>query len=275
VSRRSLCAKLLGRAFVGGSVFALACGFASPASLAQSPGGKVSNSSEPKVEQAAPVPGLGAEGLRREEVKVRLAWLADPVTFPYFLSASAADAEVHLTGYVPTEAIQRRAADLAGKATTLRVVDELRVQPNMALHFATPRPLDVLWNEAVELLRKELGERAEQITVTAGADGRVSLSGVFVSVEEQLSICESLRRLPACACVVGRLAGSGADGGATEQPSPPTAAKPSTAPAPRWVPASSPMPEKLPAPPVKAEGSPPAPPQELLAPPPPVPDTPR
>ena len=208
MSRRSLCAKLLGRAFVGGSAFALAWGFASPAAFAKSPGDEGPHSSEPKVKQAAlpgpavvgpaaPAPGLGIEGLRREEGKVRLAWLADPVTFPYFLSARAADAEVHLTGYVPTEAVKRRAADLAGKATALRVVDELRVQPNIALHFATPRPLDVLWNEVVELLHKELGERADQITVTAGADGRVTLSGVFVSVEEQLSICESLRRLPA------------------------------------------------------------------------------
>lgn len=152
------------------------------------------------VPAVAPQPDPAAQ--RAEEARARLALLADPMTFPYHVGARAGDGELKLSGFVPTEAVRRRAKEVVAQATTLRVVDEVQVHSGMGIAFPRRGATEVLFREAAGRLKKEFGERADRLTVTAREDGRVTVSGPMLSQEEQLAIAECLRGLTCCAAVV-------------------------------------------------------------------------
>ncbi|MBI1913239.1 MAG: hypothetical protein HYS12_00535 [Planctomycetes bacterium] len=159
------------------------------------------------AEQSAPqaAPGMSAEARKLEEVRVKLAWLGNPATFRYHLGAHAEEGTMRLTGYVPCQPLKQRAAEIAGKATTLQVVDEIQVHEGMSFLFPDHRPLDVLYREAIEVLSQEFGERGARLTVTARPDGQLTVSGAVMPREEQLAVAESLRRVAGCSCVVSKL----------------------------------------------------------------------
>src|SRR4051794_6283264 len=50
---------------------------------------------------------------RQAEIQIELAWLADPVTFPYFLEARTTSAGLVVRGYVPNKAVHEQAVNLA------------------------------------------------------------------------------------------------------------------------------------------------------------------
>src|SRR5947209_7383224 len=50
---------------------------------------------------------------RFTEIQVELAWMADPVTFPYFLEARVKGTNLELRGYVPSKAARTQAVNLA------------------------------------------------------------------------------------------------------------------------------------------------------------------
>ncbi len=159
------------------------------------------------AEQTTPeaASGMSAEAGKREEVRVKLAWLANPVTFHYYLGAHAEGRTMKLTGYVPCQALKERAAEIAGKATTLPLVDEIKVYQEMGFLFPDRKPLDVLYREATEVLRQEFGDRGAQLTVMGRPDGQLTVSGAVMPMEEQLAVAECLRRVGGCSCVVSKL----------------------------------------------------------------------
>jgi len=62
----------------------------------------------------APKTKAPAEDPRRlAEIAVELAWLGDPVTFPYFLEARVEGAKLTVRGFVPDKAVREHALGLA------------------------------------------------------------------------------------------------------------------------------------------------------------------
>src|SRR5262245_52455460 len=61
---------------------------------------------------AAPQKARADDSGRLMEVLVELAWLADPVTFPYYLEARVDGQALEVRGYVPSKAIRDKAINL-------------------------------------------------------------------------------------------------------------------------------------------------------------------
>src|ERR1022692_1422896 len=56
-----------------------------------------------------PAPSTQPDPRRVTEVNVEVAWLADPVTFPYYLEAHVDGGQLEVRGYVPSKAIREHA----------------------------------------------------------------------------------------------------------------------------------------------------------------------
>src|SRR5207249_2565848 len=107
--------------------------------------------------------------------------------------------------YVPCQALKQRAVEIASKATTLQLVDEIEVYQGMAFEFPDRKPVDVLSREATEILRQEFGDRGARLTVMVRPDGQLTVSGAVMPMEQQLAVAGSLRRVGGCSCVVSKL----------------------------------------------------------------------
>ncbi|HXG12286.1 MAG TPA: BON domain-containing protein [Gemmataceae bacterium] len=208
------------RALVGWAL-AGTLGLAGPAAAQVSPytPGRVTagvaraESSKPQPE----VPGLRSAGprppngepvaevqARVEAIQIELAWLADPVTFPYPLTVHLAGPSLEVRGQVPSEAVRAHALRLARAQTARPVTDGLQVSPVGAVRPATEAP-EVVQKNAAELLIQALGERSRGLTVQATPDGRVILGGTVSSYEEKLTAGRRLRGLRGCTGVVNEL----------------------------------------------------------------------
>jgi hypothetical protein len=155
---------------------------------------------------AATTPAADTEASQhREEAAIRLAWLADPATFPYMLSAHASPEGMRLTGYLPTTAAHLKAIEIARKVTNQPMIDELKVHPGLTLRFARPRPPEDACRAARGLLHRAVGARADDWKISARADGRLTVSGQAQSEDERLQASECLRPLTCCTSVVNEL----------------------------------------------------------------------
>jgi hypothetical protein len=143
--------------------------------------------------------------LRLEEMKVELAWLADIAAFPYHLGARASGETLTLRGYVPNELVRQKAVDIAKSNTFLTVRDELRIQRNLSLRPSL-RSVELLQTDGAELLRKNLGEAARFISLSAKPNGIVVLTGHIDSVESKVEVSRLMRQLSGCYGVVNQLA---------------------------------------------------------------------
>src|ERR1700730_10744903 len=61
----------------------------------------------------APAKSAQPDPRRVTEVNVEVAWLADPVTFPYYLEAHATDSHLEVRGYVPNKSVREHAVRIA------------------------------------------------------------------------------------------------------------------------------------------------------------------
>src|SRR5207244_2878949 len=68
---------------------------------------------------------------RLGEILVELAWLADPVTFPFYLDARVQGASLELHGNVPSRAVRAHAVKLARLNSPLAIVDALKENPQL------------------------------------------------------------------------------------------------------------------------------------------------
>lgn len=147
---------------------------------------------------------LAASYSRLAEIRAELDWLGDAVTFPYLLSARANGLMLEVSGQVPTEAVRRRALELARGHSALCVRDLLTVNPAAAVVPLFPR-IDVLQREAVDVLSAAMPQLAAGFLVRAQGDGQVTVQGTVPSFEEKLTVSRRLRRVPTCNRVVNEL----------------------------------------------------------------------
>jgi hypothetical protein len=161
-----------------------------------------------------------AEDTRRKaEIDVELAWLADPITFPYFLEAHADTTTLSVRGYVPDKTVRDHALKLARLHTPFTVVDALKEHPSLLVrpNRETPTQLQTAVGYA---LKEALPRHAQRLQIECAADGTVTLRGPLPSVEEKLAASHALRRLYGCTRVQNLTQVAGTPDVAQVKPSP-------------------------------------------------------
>jgi hypothetical protein len=135
------------------------------------------------------------------EFRVKLAWLSDPVTFPYPLGTELTPQGLAVSGYVPNEAVRRRVVQLAQDQAGVPVMDRMQLHPSLFIRLPAAAAAADLQAQAVELLTGEFPGLAPQLQVTADGKGRVRVAGIVPTEAEQLAVGVCLRRLGGCASV--------------------------------------------------------------------------
>ena len=138
------------------------------------------------------------------EMKVELAWLADPVTSYCRLEARMVGSTLEVHGQVPSEADLAHALWLAREETGMNVVSKVQINPKLRAP-ASSKPQDVLHREAFNALRQHFPEQAPDITFSTLADGALVLKGTVRTYEDKLAISRHLRQATACSCVRNQL----------------------------------------------------------------------
>src|SRR5205809_71065 len=75
------------------------------------------------------LPGKGAplDPRRVTTINVEVAWLADPVTFPYYLEAHITSAQqLEVRGYVPNKMVRDQALRIAQVYSSMPVIDSMK-----------------------------------------------------------------------------------------------------------------------------------------------------
>jgi hypothetical protein len=134
---------------------------------------------------------------RLTEILVELAWLADPVTFPYFLEAHVEGQALELRGYVPAPAVREHAIKLARLHSQLPAIDRMREDPNVAVR-APSVPAKVVENAALTALAHAFPNPDHNFQVRCGTEGRVVVTGTVPSFHKKLAVSHALRRLHGC-----------------------------------------------------------------------------
>jgi hypothetical protein len=171
------------------------------------------SAAKPFEHQAAPAgttPNMEAASVeapadrRLVEIEVELAWLADPVTFPYHLGAQLRAGTLHVTGYVQTTTEREHALQVARSRCPLEVIDELKTHPGIMLRQVNVEPLQARV-DAENALLEDFPKDASRFKVTCGPDGLLMVGGTIGSPLEKLAVSRRLRHLPNCTAVVNRL----------------------------------------------------------------------
>lgn len=134
---------------------------------------------------------------------IEVAWLQNPLTYPLHLRAEqlTGQSAIVLTGYVPNDLIREKAVYLA-KSTVgqLVVIDQLVVQPQMALNFDTP----IEPNQAYlvqEMLDKAAPGVGKLLQVAVEANGVTTVSGRVDEFADRLKIIHTLQGIPGCTAI--------------------------------------------------------------------------
>jgi hypothetical protein len=183
-----------------GLLAAGALGLSGPA-LAQRPAG-VDYAGPSRPAAAAPAPS--DPRARAEAIQVALAWLSDPITFPYPLTACPSGDGLEVSGEVPGPAVRQLALQMARAHATLPVTDRLTINPGLESHGGGGDAA-VLRDRASALLAAAFPSQAPQITVQAQADGRLTVTGAVATPDERLAVSRVMRRLAGCTCVANEL----------------------------------------------------------------------
>lgn len=151
-------------------------------------------SATPKTKDAAP------DARRLAEIRIEIAWLNDPITFPYYLEARTVGTTLEVRGYVPNKHVRAHALNLARVRSTLSVKDALKEHPSLLVTTARMSPQQ-LHSSVTTALREALPRQSQKLQVRCGVDGRVTVAGAVASWDEKLAVSNALRRLHGCTSV--------------------------------------------------------------------------
>ncbi|HZZ82596.1 MAG TPA: hypothetical protein VFE62_29120 [Gemmataceae bacterium] len=154
----------------------------------------------PKSDKNAPVKSGQPDPRRLAEINVEVAWLADPITFPYYLEAHANAGKVEVRGYVPNKAVREQALRIAQVYSSLPVVDAIKEHPSLLVR---PGQLSAqqLQSTAQSSLRVALPRQYQNLKIECDRDGKVFVLGPVSTIEEKVAVSHSLRRLHGCTSV--------------------------------------------------------------------------
>jgi osmotically-inducible protein OsmY len=134
---------------------------------------------------------------------IEVAWLQNPLTYPLHLRAEqlTGQSTIVLTGYVPNDQLREKAVSLARMtAGQIVVVDQLVVQPQMALNFDTP----IETNHAYlvqDMLDKAAPGIGRSLQVAVDASGVTTVSGRVDEFADRLKIIHALQGIPGCTAI--------------------------------------------------------------------------
>jgi hypothetical protein len=160
--------------------------------------------SSPPAAAPAAAPAQADALVRLEAIQIELAWLADPVTFPYNLGVYPAGPTFEVRGFVPSDAVRAQALKAARALTKRTVTDGVKVYPGMLAPSAGETP-EALHKAASEAVIQAMGDRGRGVSVQAQAGGQVTLTGTAACHEEKLAVSRQLRRVRGCTSVVNEL----------------------------------------------------------------------
>jgi hypothetical protein len=135
------------------------------------------------------------------EIRIELAWLSDPLTFPCLLVAHVDSTTLQATGYVPDRRVHDRALQIARLHCPMTVVDNLRERPQATTRLARIEPAQ-LQPAALSSLQASFPEQRHLFKVQCDTAGRVKVSGFVASFEEKLAVSQTLRRVHGCSLVM-------------------------------------------------------------------------
>src|ERR1700678_1104779 len=155
-------------------VVLLICLFNAPSASGQLPwrwfGSKTADKNAPAK---SPLP----DPRRVTEISVEIAWLADPVTFPYYLEARVnGSQQLEVRGYVPDRFVREHALRTAQVNSSLPVLDSMKEQASLLVR-PSPMAPQQLQSSVASSLRAALPKQYPQLKVECGSDGKVSVSG--------------------------------------------------------------------------------------------------
>jgi hypothetical protein len=142
---------------------------------------------------------------RLAEIQVELAWLSDPVTYPFPLTAHAFGSNLELRGSVPNEVVRAHAAQIAREHCGLMIADGVQVQPGLRMAGPAKETSEGLARAASAVLNEALPLYASGLEVRAQAQGLLTLRGPVPSYEEKLLASQRLRRLRGCTAIDNQL----------------------------------------------------------------------
>jgi hypothetical protein len=135
------------------------------------------------------------------EIDVEIAWLADPVTFPYYLEAHVNNVpQLEVRGYVPNKFVRDHSLRLAQVYSSLPVIDGMKEHPSLMVRPSKMSEKQ-LQTSVLSSLRAALPKQYQQLQVECGSDGKVTVYGTVNSYEEKVAVSHSLRRLHGCTSV--------------------------------------------------------------------------
>ena len=178
-------------------VMLLGLGFAGPAT-AQTGLQKIL---APKKNPSPPPAPRQESDSRLIEILVELAWLGDPLTFPFYIEARLEGATLHVRGNVPSRAVRDQALKIAQLNTLLPAADDLKENPRLNVRPTrmSPEQLEKVVRAA---LRESQPRLAKGLQVRCTADGQVAVLGNVDSFEQKLTISQALRRLHGCTVAI-------------------------------------------------------------------------
>jgi hypothetical protein len=157
------------------------------------------------LEEIKPIPAeksiSGSEANRFLEILVELAWLADPVTFSYFLEARVEGSTMHVRGFVSSNSVRDHALKIARLQCPMTVRDDLQIRPGIAVR-AVKIPAGQLEKAALSSLLVAFPWPDCHFQIQADSAGRIKVLGQVRSLEEKLAISQELRRQHGCTGVV-------------------------------------------------------------------------
>lgn len=147
-----------------------------------------------------PTKAAQSDARRQTETSVEIAWLADPVTFPYYLEAHVTGSQLEVRGYVPAKSVREQAIRIAQLYSSLTVVDSMKEHPSLLVRPSTMSPQQ-LEASVQSALKMALPKQYQQLKIECGNDGRVFVAGPVNTCEEKVAVSHSLRRLHGCTSV--------------------------------------------------------------------------
>lgn len=142
---------------------------------------------------------------RAIETDIELAWMADPITFPYELRAFInKDGVVEVQGDVPSKVVRKQALNIARLRGPREALDLTEIVPTSEKPFVE-MPADKVAALVQKRIAKALPQLAATVTVKCDRDGVVTLDGSTSTLAEKMTVGELVRRAPGCLRVDNRI----------------------------------------------------------------------
>jgi len=141
---------------------------------------------------------------RGAEIAVELAWMNDPITFPYELRAFIKNGVVEVHGVVPSPIVRKQALNIARLFGSKHVLDQTDIAAGSLKSY-----VNVPSEKVVAAAQARIGRGLPQLRSTVGiecsAEGRAVLHGTASTVAEKLALSEMMRVVPGCLQVENRI----------------------------------------------------------------------